>query len=384
MTKYILPIAAFALVISSCGTSNKYMADDIYVLKPSELAVGESSADETTYSAFKKRKQGNVSDRQMYAEQQSLLQYQQCLEMFSWRPNCGCTYTQWVNHSPYSYSAFFMRTRTLQPYFVSGFGMSMYHNGYGMSPHMAMYGTGQYGYHGMYGNPYLNNGFYGYGGMYNDYYGWGNMYGNGFGYGWGNMYGNGWGGYGYGGNSGGQSTASNVHRGPRGSGTGFANPGGRNYSGAGTVKSVKATSPTNGTGTTKPTRPLTTSTTGKVVTRPIAEIGKTSPPRGTATSTYDRGVTKQPTNSGSRDYTRPTNVNRGVNTSGTSPARNTGTTIRQTAPRGNTTVSPTRTVEPRTSSPTIERSSGNSSSGGSVGGSRSGGSTNSGGGGRRP
>lgn len=377
MTKYILPIAAFALLISSCGTSNKYMADDIYVLKPSELAVGESSADETTYSAFKKRKQGDVTDRQLYADQQLQSRYAACLNQFVWQPNCGCTYTQWVNFSPYSYSM--MNNRFgMNQFGMGGLGIYAYNNNFGMSPHMYMYGNGQYGmygHYGMYGNPYWNNnGYYGYGNMYNNYYGWGNMYGNGFGYGYG--------GYGYGGNNGGQSTASNVFRGPRGSSTGFANPGGRNYNGTGTVKSAKAPASSNGTVYTKPSRTAPNTSTGKVVTRPIAEIEKNNPPRGS--SSYDR-TTARPTSSGSRDYTRPTNVNRGVNTSGTSPARNTGTTtIRQTAPRGNTTVSPTRTAEPRTSSPTIERSSGNSSSGGSTGGSRSGGSTNSGSAGRRP
>jgi len=393
MTKYILPIAAFALLISSCGTSNKYMADDIYVLKPSELAIGESSADETTYSSFKKRKQGDVAERQVYADQRFQARYAACLELMVWQPNCGCTYTQWINYSPYSYSAYYMNTRTMQPYFINGGGMYMFHNNYGLSPHMAMYGTGQYGYHGMYGNIYgMHNNFYGTGNFYNlgGYYGTGFMY-NPYGYGFG-----GYGGYGYGGNSwwgngsinSGSAGVSNSYTGPRGSSAGFANPRDRAYNG--TLKSGSITAPkgTTATGSRAKMSHQSISGSREAQRKPIGEIsrGVISP------TTVDRSTTVRPTQtsgSGSRNYS----VDRGVNPTATGTARPTQnrtvhpSTIQNSSPRNNTQINSGRTHE-RTSSPAINNSrpSGGNASGGSSsgGGARSGGSTSGGStGGRR-
>lgn len=206
----IITLSLFSILLFSCGTSNKYIADDIYVLKPSELPIGESSADETSYAAFKQRKDGPIkNDNQVYVDQYYASAYRNCLAQPFWFSGCGCSYATWTQRSPYS-SQYGAMTQG----YYQGYGY-----GYGYNPYYSPYYS-PYGYYssfgGMYGSAY-----------YSSYY---------------SPYGNGYGGYGYGGNNygyGGNSSTnhgSNFHNGPRGSASGYSNPNGR-ASHAGPVKS---------------------------------------------------------------------------------------------------------------------------------------------------
>lgn len=280
----ILFFSVFSLLLFSCGTSNKYIADDIYVLKPSDLPIGESSADETSYAAFKQRKDGSTrTDRQLYADQYYSMNYRNCLSQPFWYNGCGCSYATWTQHSPYSSQYGAMNF---------GYGYNPYNNFYYGVPMAGMY----YGFGNMYyGAPY------GYGNMYygNNYYG----------------YGNGYGGYGYGGNYY-SNHGSNYHNGPRGSVSGYSNPNGR-ATVAGPVKSVVNNNSTSGQSASS------MSTKSTPVRKPISSINTTPITRNnTSNQIVSRNTSSKPQRTYQRSNTPNTNrtytpsVSR---TSGTTP-----------------------------------------------------------------
>ncbi|HLU88011.1 MAG TPA: hypothetical protein VKZ44_09675 [Taishania sp.] len=240
--KFTIPsLAIISIIVSSCATTDSFVTDDVYSVKPSELPIGESLTDETSYASFKTRKLGNTDDRLTYADELAMNQRQNCLNQWRWTANCGCSYNDWYNNSPHSpgNSMFGPRMRWApmigmyySPYYSSfsyGYGFGY---GYGMPPY---YGHPYYGYgynpYGMgYGGYGMGYGGFGYG---SPYYGYNNpYYGYGYGYPYGN-YGYGYGGYGYGGNSNGWSNSggtigsTNTIRKARGTVSGYSNPNGR-------------------------------------------------------------------------------------------------------------------------------------------------------------
>ena len=55
--KFLIPsLAVTGLLITSCATTESFVNDDVYSVKPSELPIGESTSDETSYASFKSRK----------------------------------------------------------------------------------------------------------------------------------------------------------------------------------------------------------------------------------------------------------------------------------------------------------------------------------------
>lgn len=139
MKKYAI-ILGFSFILGSCMSSRTYYGDDVYVLKPNDLPVGESSTDQTSYSSFKNRtREGRVSTV-YYAVPNNYLGMD-CYNTLFW--NTGCRYA--FGYSP------FWGYNTFSPYYMP-------HNMY-------------YAYDPLF-NPYFNYGYNPYG-----YYGYNNFYG---------------------------------------------------------------------------------------------------------------------------------------------------------------------------------------------------------------
>ena len=420
--KFLIPsIVITGLFLTSCATSESFVNDDVYSVRPSELPIGESTADETSYASFKTRKQGEANDRMTYSDELALRNRQNCLEQYRWYDGCGCSYTEWLRSSRYSPQNNFNRGMF---WGSSGFGMGFSYGNFhpysyygGFYPYNSFGGyhpyMGYWGYSSMYMYPYhhspymWNDPYFGYGmGMGFGYPFYGGMYGNPYGY-----YGYGYGGYGYGGNmngwsnSGHNGVSGNVIRGPRGTTTsGHYNPAGRAAANPAQVKMIQTnnasrTAPTSTRANTvvkevgnrdvisRTVSPTTNRGTnpGRAVTTPATTRGDVN--RGT---TYD--VDRRPV--GRQNVTTPTNSRTNSDYQRSYPSRENSTPNS----RGNT-VAPGRANTPssggfeRSSSPTQSRGTGISSpSRGSSGmgvsspggsGSRSGGSSGSNSGGRR-
>lgn len=409
--KFLIPsIAVTGLLITSCASTESFVNDDIYSVRPSELPIGESTSDETSYASFKSRKTGNTNDRMSYADEVALANRQSCLNQWRWYDGCGCSYSEWAlysNYSPnniyatnlywrgtnyarfYNYSNSFYSFGGYHPYgggwgYSAGYMSPYYHSPYMMNdPWMTYYGMGM-GF-GMGYSPY--GGYYGYN-PYNPYgyYGYGN---GGYGYG-GNM--NGWGGNH---NSG---TTSNVIRGPRGTSSGYSNPTGRTAS-SNTVKSGRASTPAS-TGKGAPVsvgRPTTVTrevgrdvisrqnsgtsvsrtntTTGNSriaspVTTPQRNVSGTSSPSRTVTD-YQRSTNPGRSNSSYQNTTYPsrTNSSSGVNSrsqGSVERTNNSGGYERSSSPSQGSMSSPSRS-----SSGSGSSSSGSSGSSGRSGSSGS-------------
>ena len=210
--KNLITISIFALsslLLNSCASISNTTDDDVYVVKSSQIPVGESLDDETNYGAYKYKK-----DR---------------------------------NNNNVSYSAG-GGMNNFNPLFVGGMG---YHpNQFGYNPYQ-MYGS-NWAYYPGYGwsyiNPYFGNPFFGgYGNYYNQGY-YSSFYNNhyyGNSYGWNN---NNWNNNNYSNNGGGfGSSNTNHHSGPRGSSGGGGVVTRSNI--AGTLKSTNSTfSSTNSSG----------------------------------------------------------------------------------------------------------------------------------------
>ncbi|MEZ4889759.1 MAG: hypothetical protein R2779_04095 [Crocinitomicaceae bacterium] len=317
--KYFIPsVAILSLIFTSCSTTKYFDTDDIYSVRTSELPVGESTADETSYAAFKARKEGKTNDRMTYADEMALINRQNCLEQWRWTSDCGCSYSEWSRYSRFSpYNRYGVMGRNhymfsnMYPYasYFPGFSMGMGYY-YGHLYHQPTFNSSSWGYYGwghnMY-SPYYNM----YDPYYNMYAGVGNYYGHYNPYGFGGYYGMGGyytlGGYGYGGNSNGWSngnySTSNVIRGHRGTGSGYYNPTGRTYS-TGTLKSIEATGKvvapsTNSAG--KPTGRPSTST----VVREVSNSDIVRPSRGNVGTVENSRVVLPSRTVGNATTTRP-------------------------------------------------------------------------------
>jgi|GEM_PF-6528188 len=251
-------IITSSLLLTACSTTKSFVNDDTYSVRASDLAIGESLTDETSYSAYKSRKQGKTNDQLTYADEQARLDRLRCLESPVYCSTCNCTYTEWVQYQRmerpnhrfnrgFIHAAYINRPYGIgySAYNYMGMGMGMGHGGM----YLWNYGTNPlaYGYYSSlypgYSNYHLGS-YYGYGpyGMNGPFY---HGHNPNMGYGYGYNYG--YGGYGFGGNNNGWSNSgyqtSNTIRGPRGTfASGNANPNGR-ASNANVVKSTSASTP---------------------------------------------------------------------------------------------------------------------------------------------
>lgn len=401
--KFLIPYITFAgLIVTSCATSESFVNDDVYMVRPSELPIGESTADEVSYASFKSRKQGNVNDRMTYSDEMALRNRQNCLDQFRWYEGCGCSYNEWSRYSRHSSYNSMM--------YWGNPGFSIYY-GYG-NPYAGHWGMYPYNHPYHWNNPYWYGSGMGFGmGYYpHNYYGYGHggygYYGYGFGghypYGY---YGYGYGGYGYGGNLNGWSnvgnnnsgTTSNVIRRPRGTSTGYSNPTGRNAT-PGTVKSGRGTTTPADNGKGAPVSVGRNTVVKEVGSREVISRGNAVAPSRTTTNNTGRvavpsgnGIQRDVSPAGSRgtitpqrgttpgtsDYQRsyPSRTNSPANTRNNSSINRSNNN--QSSGGFERSSSPSRSTisSPSNSSP------GTGSSGG--GGGRSGSSGSSGSGGRR-
>lgn len=415
--KFLIPsIVITGLFLSSCATSESFVNDDIYSVRPSELPIGESTADETSYASFKTRKEGQANDRMTYSDEMAMRNRQNCLEQYRWYDGCGCSYTEWLRSSRYSPQNNFNRGMF---WGNSGFGMGFAYGNFrpysyysafypynsfgGYHPYLGYWGYSSMNMYPYHHSPYMwNDPYFGYGmGFGYPFYG-GGMYG---------YYGYGLGGYGYGGNMNGWSNSghnngisSNVIRGPRGTTTsGHYNPAGRATANPAQVLMIKTnnvsrTAPTNARTNTvvkevenrdvisRPTSPTATRGTspnsGRVATSPSTTRSDVN--RGT---TYD--VNRRPVE-GQR-VTTPTNSRVNSDYQRSYPSRENSSPNRGTVGTQSRTSTPSSGGFERSSSPTQSRgtnisspSRGSSGMGSSPsGGGRTGGSSGSNSGGRR-
>lgn len=324
------------VVLSSCASSNKFMSDDIYVLKPNAMPLGESSADETSYVAFKQRQEGRNVSKQVYANQFDQNRITQCYRQPFWTRDCGCSYAQWMYGSPYS--------SMNQP----AFGMYQPYSSWGHPSYVMSAGNGFQMYSGYsnYYNPYYGYSSWNYPYMYGNYYN---------GYGWGGNS-NGWNGNSNNSwNNNGYQYQANHHSGPRGSSSGFVNPNGRNYGGTLKSKTINSPNSTNNKGT-------VVSTNGRVESKPIETIPVSRSVERQTVQAGNRGSSS----STERTYTSPSQVDRQVST----PVSRTNSTESTGRSNGSGTVtSPTRVSSERGNSGrvTTTPSSPSKGSGGSTG-----------------
>ncbi|MES2799417.1 MAG: hypothetical protein V4638_05325 [Bacteroidota bacterium] len=323
---YLFSLFGLSLfTLTSCYSSKFMVDDDVYVVKPNEIPVGESLTDETSFTNFKTNRSNGVSS----------------------------TY----NNDYYIINNSFNNS----PFFSSMFGFSRWNN---YRPNNVIFYSNQFGfsydywdsYYGFY-DPYYSN--------YNSYYGFYSPY-NGFGYNQNGYYGssNQWGSN----NNGGSGTiAHNQHNGPRGTITGgFGNS--NRLQGDSKVKSTTVNTPTT---VSTPNRVTSSDYLG----RSTAEKPAVSPQRSSTSNTV-----------GNRsDSSLEPTQNRTVTTvNGSVGGRSTnssGSGISNSGGRVNTSSSSGSEINNSRSSESSVGSSSGSSGGRSTG--SSGGST-SGSGGRRP
>jgi hypothetical protein len=224
MKKFIYILGVTSLVLHGCATVNVPTDDDAYYVKPSQLGVGESTADETSYAAYKARKEKKNTSLAAYSDELAMQQRSNCLNQWQWYEGCGCSYDEWLRFSRFSpmggtnsaiymngasafnnYNSFYYRPNYWNS-FIVGAGMG-YPGYYGYDPYTNFWGS-MYGHGSSFGYPYN---YYGssFGYPYNYYgssfgypFGYYGYFNGGYGYG-GNM--NGW----YGGNSFGNSSSNN-------------------------------------------------------------------------------------------------------------------------------------------------------------------------------
>lgn len=190
--KNLFPLSFFALsslILNSCASISDTPDDDVYLVKSSQIPVGESLDDETNYSAYKYKKDRN-NNNVSYSSGGGMNNFDPFfMGGFGYRPNH-------FGYNPYQMYAYpYYNDRSWA--YIPGYGWS-----YVMNPY---FGNPFYGGYGNYYN-YYNHGYYS--SFYNN-----NYYGNNFGW---NNNNNNWNNNNNNGGGSGNSN-SNHHRGPRGS-----------------------------------------------------------------------------------------------------------------------------------------------------------------------
>lgn len=237
VTLYLSSFVLLGGVLSSCYSNRMLVDDDVYVMKNSELPVGESLTDETNYSTYKYKQDRGVTANSYYYDPYNIAAMNACdCNPFYFTPfDCG-----WGTRN-YGYSG-------LNDLYY-GYG---YYNAFGrylFGPGYMNYGANQYGYYGNMFSPYYNpyGGFY-FSTSYSSPFYYNNAifyntnpfgynpysYGNSNNFGYSNEYGN-------------SNVVYNSHSGPRGSLSGYSNSG--NRSNGYVIKSHSSVASNNGTHT---------------------------------------------------------------------------------------------------------------------------------------
>lgn len=204
----LLIFTATALTLNSCASISDTSDDDVYVVKSSQIPVGESLDDETNYGAFKYKKDRDNNN----------IRYSTNGDINNFNPFFMTGMGLSANFSGY-------RRRMYNPYYASSYPsynnmMWVYTPGFGWTVLNPIYNNPFYsGYGNYYGNSFFNGGYYSnyYGNPHfgNSYYGNSNCWN--CNNGWtNNNNGNNWNNNN---NNGGGSGSSNPyhHSGPRGS-----------------------------------------------------------------------------------------------------------------------------------------------------------------------
>ena len=176
VTKIFTAIIGTSLLLTSCVSSQKWIDDDVYVLKAVDIPTDTDVSDETDYATFLLNKETQRSRTTYYNDF-----YVQSYNPFAFRP-----YHILAGYSLYGYNNFYGRNL--------GWGFDYYNynliNGYGYNYYGINCYNSQYGYWGGYGNNYYSNNYnnyspyyysnnyqynYGYPSYYGSYYG---NYGN--------------------------------------------------------------------------------------------------------------------------------------------------------------------------------------------------------------
>lgn len=377
--------AASALTFASCASISNVPDDDVYVVKSAAIPTNESLSDETSYAAFKYKKDRN-NNAVDYEDDFFNPSFANPRMRFNMRMGYNPFMYSPFGYSPYGYSPYGYGMG-YSPYLHHPYGSPMiYVPGIGWTYSSMMYGFNNYG--GFY-DPYFNGYHMNYG------YGMGYGIGAGFGYGGFGMYPYGSGFYDswyYGGGnfnnqwgngSAGNNTPNNPNHysGPRGSSSGGGVVTRTNI--PGTVK-MGTTPVVNSNPTTKPVG----------VVKPVGKEAVFSRNNGTMTTTkptvesVPTGTLNRPGRVNSTPATRE-NPTREYNNNPFNPSRNSGVSSPSTPSRNNGgsvgSPSPTRNSGSGVSSPT--RNSGSPSvspsrsTGGSIGGGGGGGGRSTGGGG---
>jgi len=332
VTLYLSLFTILTGILSSCYSNRMLVDDDVYVMKNSELPVGESLTDETNYSTFKYKKDRGVTANSYYYDPYNIAAMNNCdCNPFYFTPfDCGWGTRNYGNSG------------LNDMYFGYGYFNAFGHYYYG--PGYMNYSANQYGYYGNMYSPYYNpyGGFY-FGNGYNSPY----FYGNSYQYGSNaNVFNNG-----SNGSSGSTGLIYNSHSGPRGSLSGYTNSGSRTN--VNVIKSHSTIASGNGT--------------HSIITKPLTNRTHAGQQQNTSVRTESRYVDGNGRVDNVSSY-KPTQERPSYTST-----ESRGGTI-STRPSGASVNSRNTTIEHRGTSQSINRGT----SGGSVGGaSRSGGSSHS-------
>jgi hypothetical protein len=305
-------------------TSEKWVDDDVYVVKSVDLPTDTDITDETDYNAFVYNRQQNSARTSYY-------------DRFDFTPG----FSTWMLYSGFGWNRF-------NNFGWGGHGgyynMGMY-SMYGYSPFYDPFWGGYYSPYGYYGSPY-----YGYGGYYGS-------------------------GYGFGGGVGGGSTASSgLHfTGPRGGTSGY---GGVRSNSPMAYKSTTAPAP--GSRAVVPSRPGTATTAaGRTVAKPVTTYERV----GRGTNAPPVRVANNNASGRSSSNTGAVSPHQASRSAGAAVPRPVATTSRGANNSGSYSGGASRSGQgTQTGGSVTPRQSSGSSGGGTVGGgSRSGGGSSGGG-----
>lgn len=146
VTKIFTAIIGTSLLLTSCVSSQKWIDDDVYVLKAVAIPTDTDVSDETDYATFLLNKE----------TQRSRTTYYNDFNVQSYNPFAFRPYHILAGYSLYGYNNFYGRNL--------GWGFDYYNynliNGYGYNYYGMNCYNSQYGYWGGYGNNYYSNNSY--------------------------------------------------------------------------------------------------------------------------------------------------------------------------------------------------------------------------------
>src|SRR5574343_1630459 len=172
VTLYLSSFVLLGGLLSSCYSNRMLVDDDVYVMKNSELPVGESLTDETNYSTYKYKQDRGVTANSYYYDPYNITAMNNCdCNPFYFTPfDCGWGNRYYGSYHMYDmyygygyYNAF--GHNMMNPYTYNSLYGPMF-NPYGFS-YGAYYSPSYYNNSWYYeSNPYIGNNGYSYGGTY--------------------------------------------------------------------------------------------------------------------------------------------------------------------------------------------------------------------------